>query len=222
MTWKFLQAWNSDWSQQSNLIGRKNAISTASKAMQRSISPTVTPAASTPEKARAFSRRWLMRQAGYSPLPRYCFLFVFPRHKQHRRYSKQTVLNEAIGFSKPIFPCRSRQCPIERPPPSQYFPSARHLLLPRNSLASSETFSGAIRRGLRFTRPRRRGRATLYVVDRKLADLGMPCADSNPSTPEDVAVAGMARKRTGLCAGWCKVKPKSYQEYLNLPRGPIA
>jgi hypothetical protein len=170
------------------------------------------------EGKRKVSRRWLLLAGGLLSTAAILFISLWLNFHNVESYSEQTVLDEAIRF----FDADAVDGGIllaERSPPKAYQFSRSVFLSKGIHWRKISNFLG--RSGIAYDLPGRDGgRATLYVVEQSALGLGNE-PQYRPFTTGGFSAS--AWQEGGLLYVLVvQGEPNTYQNFLNLPRGPVA
>jgi hypothetical protein len=174
--------------------------------------------ASSDEKNRKISRRWLVLAGGILTVAAALFLAVFLGINHSTGYSPQTVLDEAKNFFAADDPTDPGQL-LARVPAPREFPLSK-AIRPFGGIRwrTIKNFLG--REGVAFDLPPQGGvHATLYAVDLTIANLD-PSPTWKPANTGGCCVAAWQENGVAYVLV-VQGSQKSYREYLN-PLGPMA
>jgi anti-sigma factor RsiW len=177
-----------------------------------------TAISSPTQNARKVSRRWLLLAGGLLSAAAVLFISLWLNLRNVESYSEQTALDEAIRFFD-TDAADSGFLLAERSPPKAYQFSRTVFLSKGIHWRKICDFLG--RTGIAYDLPGRDGgRATLYVIEQSAQGLGNE-PQYHPFTTGGYSAS--AWKEGGLLYVLVvQGEPHTYQNYLNLPRGPVA
>jgi len=173
---------------------------------------------SPPRDKRKVSRRRLLVAGGLLSAAGLLFIALWLNFHNVESYTEQTVIDEAIRFFE-ADTAHGRTLLAEKYPPKAY-PFSRAVFFSKG-ICWREIRDFLGRTGIAYDLPERNGRrATLYVIKQSIEGLGNE-PQYRPFTTGGFS-ASTWQEGGLLFVLVVQGEPNTYQNYLNLPRGPVA
>ena len=167
---------------------------------------------------RKVPRRWLLASGGLLSAAGVLFIALWLNLRNVESYTEQTVIDEALRFFD-ADTADARTLLTEKSPPKAY-PFSRAVFFSKGIYwREIRDFLG--RSAIAYDLPGRDGRrATLYVIEQNVQALGNE-PRRQPFTTGGFSASAWQEGRL-LYVLVVQGEPNIYQNYLNLPRGPVA
>jgi len=167
---------------------------------------------------RKVPRRWLLASGGLLSAAGVLFIALWLNLRNVESYTEQTAIDEAVRFFDAD--TADARTLLNEKSPLKAYPFSRAVLFPKGVCwREIRDFLG--RSGIAYDLPGRDGRrVTLYVIEQNVQGVGN-APRRQPFTTGGLSASTWQEGRL-LYVLVVQGEPREYQNYLNLPRGPVA